>query len=303
MKLRVLTISILILLVQKINAITDSSEVEKLQAIQEEPVHNTFSSTRIANGHAIEMLKWRELDVRIFHRFGTVATPASARSLFGLDQSDDIRIGFEYGVRDKFNIGFGRSKGAGPQREIWDGYLKYKLLQQTNYSGKPVSITALYSYTYTSMRASSDPTSSVSFDDGDFLQRTSYALQLHIARKFSERFSLQLSPTYVHRNYVAFEDQNGLFATGVSGIIRLNKAVALLGEYYMLFPSSREVLGITYRNPLTIGAEFNTGGHIFHLNFTNSSGLGETQFIPHTRGKWLDGEFRFGFTISRIFKL
>ncbi|MFQ5446191.1 MAG: DUF5777 family beta-barrel protein [Saprospiraceae bacterium] len=39
------------------------------------------------------------------------------------------------------------------------------------------------------------------------------------------------------------------------------------------------------------------------MNFTNATGIIPTDYIPYTRSNWLDGQFRIGFTISRIFNL
>ena len=56
--------------------------------------------------------------------------------------------------------------------------------------------------------------------------------------------------------------------------------------------------------PLGFGLEWETGGgHVFQMNFTNATGLVETDYIPYTTTSWLDGEYRFGFTIARKFRL
>ena len=60
---------------------------------------------------------------------------------------------------------------------------------------------------------------------------------------------------------------------------------------------------VELNNPIALGVEFDTGGHVFQLNFTNSRGFGEVQYIPSTTSNVADGQFRFGFTISRVFKL
>jgi hypothetical protein len=68
------------------------------------------------------------LEFRVTHRFGDIGgTAGGFHTLYGLDNSSNIRIAFEYGVSDRFNIGFGRNKMS----EALDGYLKYQLLRQT----------------------------------------------------------------------------------------------------------------------------------------------------------------------------
>ena len=269
---------------------------------QDETVYtyNTFNSTRVINSHSTEMLEKRNLDFRIGHRFGDIAgVNGGISTLFGIDNSADISIGFEYGITNNLNVGITRMKGAGPYRQLYEGYAKYKLLAQSN--KMPVSLVALVKYNVTSMTASMDSTSAVSFPD--FISRTSGSYQLIVSRKFSERLSMQFVPSYVHRNYVAYNGQNGSFALGAGARFQITKLLGIIGEYHYVFfeEGVQEALGLTH--PIALGVEFDTGGHIFQLNFTNSRGFGEAQYIPSTSSSVSDGEFRFGFTIARVFKL
>jgi hypothetical protein len=265
-------------------------------------VVNIFNSTRVINSHSTDMLWKKELDVRISHRFGDMATPGASHTFFGLDNSTDIRIAFEYGIMNNLMIGLGRCKGAGPQIELLDGFVKYAILKQTADNKVPLSITLLGAAVTTFMERSTDSSSAVHFGDNSFVNRLSYCSQLLIAKKFGSRFSFQLMPTYVHRNFVAFEDTNGLFSVGAAFRLRVTKVMAVIGEYFYNMGSERIISAVKYRNPLGIGFEFDSGGHLFMVNFTNSPGMGETQFIPYTSSDVTRGEFRLGFTISRIFK-
>ncbi|MDB4089562.1 DUF5777 family beta-barrel protein [Flavobacteriales bacterium] len=265
-----------------------------------EYVYNTFNSSRVINSHSTEMLEKKNLDFRIGHRFGDIAgASGGASSLFGIDNSADISIGLEYGITNNLNIGVTRMKGAGHYKQLYEGFLKYKILSQSNKS--PVSLVGLVKYNVTSMKASTDSSSPTSFPD--YIARTSGSYQLIVARKFSERFSMQIVPTFVHRNYVGYNDQNSTLAIGAGARFQISKLIGIIGEYhYVAFKEGvQDDLGLT--NPIALGVEFDTGGHIFQLNFTNSRGFGEAQYIPSTSSSIADGEFRFGFTIARIFKL
>ncbi len=262
--------------------------------------YNTFNSARIINSHSTEMLEKRSMDFRIGHRFGDIAgTNGGIETLFGIDNSSDISVGLEYGITNNFNIGITRYKGAGPYRQLYEGYVKYKFLSQSN--KMPISLVALAKFNVTSMKASTDSSSPTSFPD--FVSRTSNSFQLLIARKFSERFSMQIMPTYVHRNYVGFYDQNGTFAVGAGARLQLTKLIGIIGEYhYVVFEEGVQDRLNTF-NPIALGVEFDTGGHIFQLNFSNSRGFGEAQYLPSTFSDFTEGQFRFGFSISRVFKL
>ena len=232
--------------------------------------YNTFNSTRVINSHSTEMLEKKNLDFRIGHRFGDIAGDnGGIETLFGIDNAADISVGFEAGITNNFNIGITRYKGSGSYAQLYEGYAKYKFLAQSN--KMPITVVALAKFNVTSMEASLDSTSPTSFPD--FVSRTSSSYQLPIARKFSERFSLQLVPTYVHRNYVGFYDENGTFSMGAGARLQLTKLIGIIGEYhYVMFKEGVQEKLNTF-NPMAFGVEFDTGGHIFQLNFTNSRGL------------------------------
>lgn len=269
------------------------------QEVKDTRISETFRSTRIINGHSNETLEKKVLEFRVEHRFGDIGGDLGGiQTLYGLDNSADIRIAFEYGITDKFNAGFGRSKGTGsPYRSLLDGFVKYKILEQST-EGSPVSITGIATSTYTYQKASTDSLSVQYFPKQ--AHRFAYATELVVTKKFGDRLSLALIPTVVHRNYVSFLDQNTLFALGGGARIGITSTMALLLEYYHTF--HKEGIRTDYKNSLGIAFEWITFGHNFTVNLTNSRGFGETQFIPYTYSDWLKGQFRLGFSIGRKFQ-
>lgn len=265
-----------------------------------EYVEDVFSSTRIINGHSTEMLEKKVLEYRIEHRFGDIAGPnGGAQQMFGFDNSADIRMALEYGITDNINIGIGRSKGNGqPYRSLIDGYFKYRVLRQKKNS-MPISMALLGTASFTYMKASTDISQVSSFPN--WQHRFAYCAQLNISRKFGSWFSLSLSPTLVHRNYVASTDQNTLFALGGAMRFAIGKTMGVVVEYYHVFGDPN--LRTTNYNSLGVAFEFVTFGHNFTINLTNSTGFGEAQFITNTYSNWLKGQFRLGFTIGRKFSL
>lgn len=267
-------------------------------AQQEEAVHNTFAGTRVINNHSNEMLPKRTLEFIVAHKFGDIAgSQGGLENFFGFDNLADVRIAFEYGIIDDLDIGLGRCKGIGARSQLLDGFAKYSILQQKT-SKMPISLTFVSSLSLNYAKASTDSTSVTSYPG--FLNRLIFTNQLLVTRKFSDRFSMQLNFGYNHRNYVDFDDQNGLFFAGASGRFRMTKFLALLAEYNYAFRKSNNTM---YQNPLSFGVEIQTGGHVFALHFSNARALNENLFIPYTTSNWLDGQFRFGFSISRRFKL
>lgn len=249
----------------------------------------TFKSTRIINGHSTETVKKKHLDFRISHRFGTVNGGIS--NFFGIDQST-IHLGFDYGINDRLTIGYGRSS----YNKTYDLTLKYKLLQQS--TGKkymPISMTY-----YGSVEAFSRPFANTDRTNY-FSSRLTYVNQLLIARKFNENLSLQLMPTIVHKNLTpTVFDMNDVAAMGIGGRYKITKRMAITGEYYYAYHSPRSTT--EYHNPISIGIDIETGGHVFQIMLTNSSIMKEGGFIyGNDNGDILKGDIHLGFNISRIF--
>ena len=262
-------------------------------------ITNTFESSRIINGHSIETLRKSVLEFRIEHRFGDViGNDGGIGSLYGLDNSSDIRIAFEYGITNRLMVGAGRCKGTGnPFRSLLDGFVKYKLVNQSKI-GSPISITAIGSTSFSYMKKSTDLSLLSSFPM--WQHRFSYVSQIAFAKKLGDRFSVALTPTLVHRNFVALTDINTFFSLGAGASIPISKKWAILLEYYHNF--SKNGVRKEFTNSLGIALEWVTFGHVFTINLTNSKGFGETQFIPYTFEKWNKGQFRLGFCISRKYE-
>jgi hypothetical protein len=251
----------------------------------------TFKSTHILSGQSIERMPEGQLDFRISHRFGELNT--GAYNLWGLDQAN-IHFGFDYGITDWLQVGIGR----GTYEKTYDGSLKLTLLRQSK-GDKVMPISLSY---FTS--AALNSTKWEQPGELPFWDRFSYVHQLLIARKFSERFSFEINPTYVHRNMVATElDQNDLFAVGAGGRFKLTRRLSLNAEYYYVIPPIHDYRSEKTYNPLSVGIDIETGGHVFQIHLTNSLAMIEKGFIGETTGRWLDGGIHIGFNISRVFTL
>lgn len=272
-------------------------------------VEATFKTTRIINSQSPETIHKHELDFKVDHRFGDIAgANGGARNFFGLDNSMDIKIGFEYGITDRFNVGIARAKGATQVSQLYEANLKYRLLRQTVDGKMPLSLTVYTTMTIPGVRADEqDAAAATAYRQ--FSDRLNFVGQLIIARKFGTNFSLALHPTYIRRNTVAsYDGANDLFAMGIGGRLKVSRRMALVMDYFLPFRSTaskeryEDAIAALY-NPLGIGLEIETGGHVFNLNFTNATAIQEMQYIPETTSSWTKGQFRWGFTISRRFSL
>jgi hypothetical protein len=294
---------------QDMLSMLDSANTKKTH----EKVVTTFKGSKIINAQTTETVKARTMDFSITHRFGNigVASNGGGHTLYGLDNISDVRFGFDFGLTNNITLGIGRSKS----NELVDGFLKYRICTQTQDNHIPFSL-ALYA------DASYNPSAATTFYNGmgtpdstwkqSEIHRFSYTTQLILARKFGWRFSMELLPTYQHRNFVlaninpdnGYSETNDLFSLGGGFRFKFTPRFAFICDYFYTFSKYRTGNSSTpYYAPLAVGFEIETGGHVFHLTFTNSAGIIENNFLPNTTDNWLKGGFKFGFNISRVFNV
>jgi hypothetical protein len=253
----------------------------------------TFKSTKLVLLQTNETQKKNDLAFWVGHRFGDIGGNfGGSNTLYGLDVATDLYLGFDYGITDELTIGIGRSKF----NESYNLLAKYKLLQQQE-AVMPVSVTLFGQSSWITREE---------FQNNEFpnqLDRISHFFQVIIAKKFSSSFSLMLNPGFLARPQVMDpEDSENLFVLGMGGRLKLTKRFSLIADYTWVNGLGRPSnLDTKYYNPLGIGIEIETGGHVFSLNFQNAPYIIENNFIPNTQKSWEDGGVRFGFAISRNF--
>jgi Membrane bound beta barrel domain (DUF5777) len=267
-----------------------------------------FLAQRLINANTVEMLQKGHFEFKVVHNFGDASgSNGGIRSAFGLDGSTDIKIAFLYGITKNLNVLVSRNKGAGQIFQLWELGLKYKILEQReNDPSHPLSIAVFANGVSSGQPGGTDSTKENYFRKPS--DRQSQTLQLMIARKFGKILSFQLNPTYVHTNYVVKNDVPNIFAMGAAIRVPLYKRFVFIADYFHPFRKqssidSLKLKGVDFYDVLGVGLELVTPGHIFHVNFTNTTNILENRFIPRTTTSWKKGQYRWGFTITRDFVL
>lgn len=244
-----------------------------------------FKGTKIVNGQSVELRSKGVLQFQIQHRFGTLNS--GFYNLYGLDNSQ-IRLGLEYGFKDWFSIGAGRSSDL----KTIDLNTKVRLIRQTSGFQPFPLIMVLNSAVFVKQNRWSD----MKNESFSFTNQLSYAHQLLLARKINRDLTIQLSPTVVHYNLIETENElNDKYAIGIGGRQKLTRRVSLNAEYFYQLNDK------IYNNVLSLGFDIQIGGHVFQLHLSNSPAMIEPAFITKTTGNWLNGDIYFGFNLSRVF--
>jgi Membrane bound beta barrel domain (DUF5777) len=271
-------------------------------------IPSTWKDTKLVNVQTTKVVDPGVMEFFILHRFGNVGGEGNGgfHTLAGFDIASDIEFAFQFGLAKNLMVGISRSK----QQELIDVDAKYKLITQTY--ATPVSL-ALYEdigitpEMNTTFYAGADSTTSRSVAD-----KLSYFSEFILDRRFNDHISLELLGGFQHRNYVlaadnlsnGAADENNIPFVAAGGRIMLNKHSSVVFDYYYIISSYRmNNSANAFHNPVSIGYEVETGGHVFEINFTNASYLDENNIIPYTQSNWLKGGFKLGFSISRVFNI
>ncbi|MEG0926448.1 DUF5777 family beta-barrel protein [Chryseobacterium sp.] len=241
-----------------------------------------FKALQIVTGQSTKLAAKKEWYMVVAHRFGDVST--GFKNFFGLDNAS-TKLGVIYGVTDAVSVSLSRETNM----KTFEGGVKYRLVKQNE--NFPVDILG-----YHVMGANTDLDKDA-YPHLRFSDRLSYLTQALISRRFSDKFSLQLTPSYVHKNLYepTIEDKNQ-FLAGIGGRYKISKRVSVNAEYFVNFDNHS-----FYKNPLSLGVDIETGGHIFQLLFTNSQLNSDIGYLTNASGNWGKGHIFFGFNLYRVF--
>jgi Membrane bound beta barrel domain (DUF5777) len=273
------------------------------------PVKNTFQSVWIIDNQTVMVPIKGTLEMDIMHRFGTVKN--GYEDFWGFFAPSNIRLGVSYTPINKLNVGIGITK----KNMIWDASAKYAIITQTPHK-YPVSVSYYANLAYDTRKDA---------DNSIFRyrsQRMSFFHQLLIARKVTEKFSVQVAPSLSHQNAVnGYYTKNDSSGTATFKEMKFDHfAIAFSARYKLTTVTS---VMINYDQPLTrhatnnpnpnfsFGIEMNTSSHSFQLFLGNYFGLNPQQNNLYNRNspfgytdydgtKIKGGNFVIGFNITRL---
>lgn len=294
---------------------TESAAIELSErptAKKVKPVKNTFAGIWLIDNQTVIVPIKKTFEMDIMHRFGTMGN--GYKDFYGLFASSNIKIGLDYVPINDLMVGVSLTKSF----MTLEGFAKYALLKQTK-DKYPLSISYLVS-------AAWDTRPGDNYIHGS--DEWMFFHQLMLARKVTEKLSLQVAPSITHSNYVngyfktiktetgtdsnivAGERKHEHFAIAFMGRYKLTQGMALIVNYDQ--PVTKHLTGNPKPN-ISLGLEVATSSHAFqffmgnysHLNaprnnYFNQNGYkaGDDDSI---RWPWQSGnQFLIGFNITRL---
>jgi hypothetical protein len=255
-----------------------------------QPVRFTFGTSTLVDNQTIATPYKGGLELQIQHRFSLIE---DISNLFGIYGSANTRIGLSYGISDRIMIGAGTTKDYKLQDLNW----KYAILRQTEDNSMPVSL-SYYGNMVIDARSEENFGPSESYKE---IHRLSYFSQLILARKFSEKISLQVAPSLAYFNSVPiYSDSTGYknlnFAIHAGARANLFGNHSLLLEYDQLL--TKQDLDEQPKPNLSLGWEISSATHTFQVFAANYSNIINQYNLLYNQNDFKNWEFLFGFNIT-----
>ena len=267
---------------------------------QEKKFVNAFKNKQLINAQTAVIPEG--FDFTIMHRFGKIGLDDRFyKDFLGFDSPANIRFSLSYKLNDRFYVGLGRTKIG----KTIDFEGKYVLLRQTADNSSPLSV-AIFNNTGINTEPFKDYGPNAFFSDSitpfenRFSHRVSYTTELILSRKFSDKVSLQISPTLVYKNLVfGLKEDHFTFVVPFSGRFQYSFGSAILFEYAHKLNNRSE---LALDNPFSLGFEFGTAGHVFQVFMSNSYYLRESNIYTLEPYDFYQSphEFVLGFNIRRV---
>lgn len=256
-----------------------------------------FKGLKVVNFESTKLADKKEFFFIVAHRFGSVENGFD--DFFGLDDAV-TQLKFIYGLNDWLNIGISRSSF----QKKYGGHIKYRIIPQ-ELEGFPVTVVGYHLLTVnTSLKDDQYP-------NLEFVDRLTYTSQILLSKKINSSLSLLLAPTFIHENLATrsrefladgtilnHDEDANQFAVGMGGRYKISPRVSINADYGVHFNRNSNS---NFKNPLSVGVDIETGGHVFQMHFTNAQAMFEEGFMVQGQGDWGDGNFFFGFNLSRVF--
>ncbi|MHC1705347.1 MAG: DUF5777 family beta-barrel protein [Tenuifilaceae bacterium] len=268
---------------------------EEQTQIEDKPVKNTFETSILVDNQTTSTLFKGSLELLIHHRFSLIE---DIHNLYGIYGAANTRLGLNYGVTDRIMVGLGTTKDY----KLTDIQWKYQILQQTKSNSMPITL-AYYGNFVADLRDSSSgafgPTNR--FRE---IHRLSYFHQLIVARKFSDKLSLQVAPSFFYFNSVPRGYKNANFAVSMGGRFKVFDSHAVIFEYDQMITKQDSILidgNYTNKQPkpnITLGWEIGTATHCFQVFVANYQQIINQRNLLYNTNDFKKRKYLFGFNIT-----
>lgn len=265
---------------------------------QDKPVKNTFEAATLIDNQTVMTPFKGALELQIQHRFSPIV---NIHDLYGIFGSANTRLALNYGITDRLMVALGTTK----ENQLVDLQLKYKILQQTKSNSMPVTLTFFGNMSVNLRDSSTGVFGPTNGDRFKQIHRLSYLSQIIVARKFSDKFSFQVAPTFFYFNSVPKGHKNANLSLSAGGRYNVFGSHSVIFEYDQLITKQDSIVGgngnYTTSQPLpnvAIGWEIGTATHCFQVFAANFNKINGQYDLLNNTNDFKKRKYLFGFNIT-----
>ena len=272
---------------------------EETEATQEEPqkerpARPAFESGLLFDNATSTIQPSKTLEMIIQHRFGTMDNGVS--DLFGIWAPSNIRLGLNFSILNNLMVGIGTTK----YNKMQDIQIKYNLLQQTRSNSIPLTITL---YEVIGIDGSADEKWG---PDYKFINRMSYFSQIIFSRRFNDKLSLQIAPSFTHYNaHIVDTLDHDRIAISAAGRFKFSpqSSIIVSGDFPLEIQSISEQSDVSILDSkpnICIGWEVSTSTHAFHMYIGSAQNIIPQENIMFNKNDFFDGGILIGLNVTRL---
>lgn len=272
----------------------EETEATPEEPQKERPARPAFESGLLFDNATSTIQPSKTLEMIIQHRFGTMDNGVS--DLFGIWAPSNIRLGLNFSILNNLMVGVGTTK----YNKMQDIQIKYNLLQQTRSNSIPLTITL---YEVIGIDGSADEKWG---PDYKFSNRMSYFSQVILSRRFNDKFSLQVAPSFTHYNaHIVDTLDHDRIAISAAARFKFSpqSSIIVSGDFPLEIQSISEQHDVTILDSkpnICIGWEVSTSTHAFHMYIGSSQNIIPQENIMFNKNDFFDGGILIGLNVTRL---
>ncbi|MDZ4726678.1 MAG: DUF5777 family beta-barrel protein [Leptospira sp.] len=220
--------------------------------IAQTPTNTHFMGSSLIFMPSTENIGAKNLVFRFNHRFGNAKS--GFENFYGLDDGANTHLALDYGITDDLMVGIARTSAD----KTWELRTKYKIISQDSF---PLTISFFgaigqetsdqsYKYNYFNRNWTGNSVLDTKLN-GDLNTYTlsdqdkrSYLSSLLISRKWTDSFTVQASPMYVHRNFTQEKIGNARVGLDISGRFKITNRLDF--SFSTILTPKRDYFGENY---------------------------------------------------------
>lgn len=230
----------------------------------------------------------------ISHRFNPTVNQGYD-ALYGLDGSSIIYLSFGHAFTDDLLVTLGRSN----ESDDVELGAHYQVAQQGGERQWPLGVSVHGALNW----ISEAPPEGESRYRGEAFKGT---VQLSLARALGDRYGVLVTPGVLVNPAEGVDGEEVLLSLGLGGRVNVYRNVSVFAEWVPIlsgYVPTRTFGNLNRFDSWGGGVEISTGGHVFQVVISNSTGVTTDQYLrggDQDIANFFEGDFRLGFNIYRV---